>query len=185
MLTLVNPLPVPADHGGELPATIEDCVCSFVAALDDVVWEFGFGEGETPSFEDDRLNRSLVKARRYVWMARTRVASSNLASAFRSLRAAVRELEKGGSLVNVSGRGFADDLASLVSARAEFFTEDLLALSAQLQTVSAEGMDEAQRNYAAGVAARDTGEWEISMFFFGKAMRALEGELLLGSLPCF
>ena len=186
LITLVLsicPNAVLAEHGASLPATIEERVCLLVVELDNMISEYGFAEGETPTFDDDRLNRALVRARNETVSARMEVAFGSLTRGFRDLRAAVRELEKGAS-VPVSGFGFAEDLAILTSGRAEFFTEDLLLLAALLGVVSVDVINEAELAYLSGVATRDTGEWETSTALFGKAIRILDRELVIGALTC-
>ena len=172
-----------ADHRAPLPATIEERVCTLVADLDDVIADFQFTEGETPTFGDDRLNRALVRARQNVVTARMEISFGNLTRGFRSMRASVRELEKGAG-VPVSGNGFADDLAVLLSGRAEFFTEDLLLMAAMLGAVSDERVHTAELDYLEGKALRFSGEWENATVLFGRAIHKLDKELVLGPLTC-
>ena len=73
-----------ADHRAPLPATIEERVCTLVADLDDVIADFQFTEGETPTFGDDRLNRALVRARQNVVTARMEISFGNLTRGLRS-----------------------------------------------------------------------------------------------------
>jgi hypothetical protein len=182
-LSLLPPLAAAAEHGAPLPASLEELTCGFVSQLDEAIAEFGFAEGETPSFDDDRLNRALVRARAYTVAARAEVAAGELGDGLRLLVSAVRNLERGAD-VPVSGFGFAEDLAILLSGRAEFFSEDLLRLADQLGAVSAETLADAWQDYLAGVAARDAERWSTSTSLFVKAVNTLERELVLGPLPC-
>jgi hypothetical protein len=179
------PATVFADHNAPLPATIEERVCTFIADIDDVIADFGFIEGESPNFGDERLNRALVRARHKIVESRSEISYLEFRRGFRLLAAGVKNLEKGARLP-VSGNGFADDLASLLSFRAETFTEDLLALAALLGAASPDAIAAAELLYLEGNVARSSGidAWQKSIQLFGDAIDELDDELILGPLPC-
>lgn len=161
-----------------LSATPEELVCGFVEDLDQLSEEAGLAG----AFDDDRLNRALAHARRSIVEAREAATIPDLARSFRALRAAMRELEKGAALP-VSGKGFADDLASLGSYFGEVFTGNLITLTSQVGSVPGAALDAAVADFEDGVAERSLGEWERAVAAFGKAVGRLDAELDIGP-PC-
>jgi len=168
-----------AGHLDGTPGSSELLVCGFVADLDELLAEFDLQVGP---FEDDRLNRALARARRYVVEARAAALEPDLPGTFQDLRGAMRELEKGAALP-VSGKGFADDIASYGSFMAQLFTQELIDL-AELGPASADVLEAAIADYEVGVAARSVGEWEEGVTAFGRAVRRLDREVGVGAPPC-
>lgn len=178
-LDLSTSLAVVDGHMDGTPASSELLVCGFVVDLDDLLAEF---DQQVGPFEDDRLNRSLARARLYVLRARAAALEPDLPRTFRDLRGAMRELEKGAALP-VSGKGFADDIASLGSYMAEVFTRELIELAGQLGSVSANALEAAAADYEDGLTARSGGEWEAAVAAFGTAVWRLDREIEIGA-PC-
>lgn len=177
--SILAPSVVFAGHSDPLPADLEGLVCGLVVDLDELLVEF---DQQVGNFDDDRLNRALDKARVNVVQAREKAKLPDLTGAFRDLRAAMRELEKGAA-VPVSGSGFADDLASLGSFYAEVFVDDLIVLAAQLEAGTPESIAAATIHFLQGAADRNDGEWEAAVKQFTQAIRILDQELVIGS-PC-
>jgi hypothetical protein len=96
----------------------------------------------------------------------------------------MRELEKGAA-VPASGNGFADDLASFGSFMAQLLVEDLINVTMEQRTVSADIVIQATRYLESGKALRASGveEWERVVADFLSAIRLLDRDLSIGS-PC-
>jgi hypothetical protein len=175
------PAPAGANHTDPQATAPEGVVCGFIADLDVLLDEFGLVVG---GFDDDRLNRALTKAGQEVLAARESAEEPELVASLRSFRAAMRELEKGAA-VPVSGNGFADDIASFGSFMAQLLVEDLINVTMEQRTVSADILIQATRYLESGKALRASGveEWERAVADFLSAIRLLDRDLSIGS-PC-
>lgn len=152
------------------PTVVTDVVCAFVDRLDLILDEF---DQQIGPFDDDRLNRSLIMARREVVDAQEDLTSLDATPGMRDLRAAMGFLERGADLM-VTGSGFADDIASLGSFYAEQFVGELIVAATSSGAIDEQDLDEATAFFQEGILFRDAEEWEQALSSFTSAVRTLE-----------
>lgn len=175
LLSVMVPAPVRADHGAPTATSIAELVYQLGLRLDELATEFGFEPGESPTFDEDRFNRLLRKSRMSLDQAIEQVDRDQVCKGFYKLTRSVSQLESAadyGAEQNMSGWGFADDLASLASFISESFLEDLIVLASQA------GADEGDLGHASeaelsGDILRDAGEWTAAMEQFAVGTCAL------------
>lgn len=152
------------------PTEVTDVVCAFGDRLDLILGEF---DQQIGPFDDGRLNRSLIMARRKVVDAQEDLTSLDATPGMRDLRAAMGFLERGADLM-VTGSGFADDIASLGSFYAEQFAGELIGAASSSGAIDNQDLDEATSFFQEGMLFRDAGEWEQALSSFTSAVRTLE-----------
>jgi hypothetical protein len=165
---IAAPSAASAEHGGPKAVSVPELVLQLGVNLDELANTFGFEPNTTPGFDDPWFNKLLRKSRLSLEQARRRVDRTQVCEGLFKLARSVSQLEHAanyGAAQNVSGWGFAEDLASLTSFIAESFLEDLVVLAGQ------EGADEGSLDLAieaeaSGDALRQSEEWTSAMVEF-------------------
>lgn len=150
-----------ADHGGPGAASLAELVQRLTLQLDELADGFDFGPRELPSFEDSRFSKLLRKSRRSLDHAIDRVDRGRVCEGLFGLERSVSQLEDAadyGAQRNLSGWGFAEDLASVASFVAESLLEDLIVLLSD-QGADPIALGLAIEAEATGGALRDVAEW--------------------------
>ena len=157
-----------AEHAEPKAASVPELVLQLGVSLDELASGFGFEPGTTPDFDDPWFNKLLRKSRLSLEQARGHVDRTQACEGLFKLARSVSQLEHAadyGAAQNVSGWGFAEDLASLTSFIAESFVEDLIVLAGQ-EGAEESSLDLAIEAEASGDALRQSAEWTGAMVEF-------------------
>lgn len=165
-----------------LAGPLEDAVCGYINDLDALLNEF---DQQVAPFDDKKLNKALKIARQNVKKANAKASMADLSKSFRFLKRSMEYLEKGAA-INVSGSGFADDIASLGSFYAQRCVENLIEAAERTGDASDVVATLAEERFVKGIAARSVNvdQWQRSVKKFRGAIRALEPQLTIGPLEC-
>jgi hypothetical protein len=167
--------PVYADHGGPYATSVAELLSQFGLRLEELAAEFGFDSGESPAFDEDTFNRLMRKSRMLLDQSINHVDRDQICKGLYKLARSVYQLENAadyGAGVNMSGWGFAEDLASLASFIAESFLEDLIVLSDQ-EGAGEEALTLAREAETTGDMLRMTEEWAAATEQFANGTCAL------------
>jgi hypothetical protein len=168
-------VPAQADHGGPTATSVAELVYQLGERLDDVARDFGFEPGELPMFDEKRFNQLLRDARNSLDLAVRHIDRDQVCQGFYKLARSTSRLESAtdyGIEQNMSGWGFADDLASFTSFVAEVFLEDLIVLAGQ-DGADANALSFAIEAEMAGDLLRGSEEWAAATDEFASGVCAL------------
>jgi hypothetical protein len=165
---LAAPGAASAEHGEPKAASIPELVPQLGTSLAELAVGFGFEPGTTPDFGDSWFNKLVRRSRLSLEQARGHVGRAQVCEGMFKLARSVSQLEHAanyGAVQNLSGWGFADDLANLASFIAESFLEDLILLARQ-EGAAESSLAQAIAAEASGDALRQDEEWTGAMVEF-------------------
>jgi len=168
LVALAAPSAASAEHGEPEAASVAELVLELGVRLDELGDAFGFEPGRTPGFDDRHFNKLVRKSRLSLEHATGHVHRSQVCDGVFKLARSVSQVEHAadyGEAQNMSGWGFAEDLASLGSFIAESFLEDLIVLAGQ-EGADQNALDLAIAAEASGDALRQDEQWTAAMVEF-------------------
>jgi hypothetical protein len=168
LLALAAPSPACAEHGEPSASSVPELIVDLGTRLDELAGEFGFDPHSLPDFDEPRFNKLLRRARTSLDQARSHVERGQACEGIFKLARSVSQLEHAadyGAAQDMSGWGFASDLASQASFIAESFLEELIVLAGQ-EGADPSSLDLAVGSEEIGDALRQDEEWTAAVVEF-------------------